>query len=67
MDILVWILAVASYLYDLVKDFFGAILSPFVCGIIYLSIALAIFQKHLDQRLDAIERRLMDLQRPDYE
>lgn len=66
MDIFVLILAVLGYLIDKADNFLRGVPS-WVYVIFYLTYGLWILQKHIDDRLDRIERRLDALQHPDYE
>lgn len=65
MDILVFVLAAIGYVYDGIKHFIDGI-PGWVWGTVYIAIAILSLQSHLDKRLDKIERRLNDIQDPDY-
>jgi predicted PurR-regulated permease PerM len=67
MEFLAPVIGIAYYLYDLANYFLKGIFTPVVCTFIYIGFAFSILQRHLDRRLDAIERRLDALRRPDYE
>lgn len=62
MDILVLIWAALSYVYDFAKDTVASLAQPFVLGMVFLLMVINSLKKHLDYRLDRLERRLSDIE-----
>lgn len=58
MDGLVIILAVATYIFDLVKDFFASLFTPWFLAAIFFWL----FWRYFDIRLDRIDKNLAEIQ-----
>lgn len=62
MDILVWVIAAASYVFDLVKSLIQWLFTPWLLAILLISSSFSFLKLHIDQRLDRLERRVEDIQ-----